>query len=95
MSEGFIDCVEENHNDILSREDRIVIKIVHKCVCCDPDNESPNDYVIVNKSTPQGITYKQCIDAMIIFGIRIQCNHVFLEGFDKINDITFEASFGS
>lgn len=96
MNRGFIDCLEKEHDRILSHKSKIVIKNVHKCMCCDPHNCQPHDFIIVkNKNIKQGISIKDCIDEMVRNNVQRFCNHIFLEGFDQINDITYEAFFGS
>lgn len=86
-------CLELGEfEEVMSNEEQIVIQLKPcKIVCGETGNTK---YVYVNNNG-NGIRVKDMINAMIEQDCSPSCNHHFLEGFDKINEITFEPYFGS
>ena len=83
----------EEMDEIVSKEDVIIIKCTFHCYCYQ-DTPRVNDYILV-RNIGTGITIKDMINSLSENNFDPKCNHRFLEGFDKINYITYEANFGS
>lgn len=86
-------CIDlDEMNQVVSNEPRIVIQ----CVPCDiPCGRSGNRIYVYVNNNGNGITNKDMIKAMIDAGYHPECDHHFLEGFDKKSNITYEPFFGS
>ena len=77
----------------LSKEPQIFIMVTHKCYCF--SERVPNTYIQVKRRHGAGcITYGDAVQAMVDSGY-MPCAHSFLEDFQLINGITYQAHFGS
>lgn len=84
-------CIEED--SVLSTKPMIFIKIAYNCRCymeCHRNSE-----FIKVTSTSGSIMTSDAIRAMIDHGFEPECDHVFLEFFEKKSDVQFLACFGS
>jgi hypothetical protein len=87
-------CIDDDALDeVLAETNRIVLKIKFNCYCYD-NNPRNTEYYILN-SNNNIITVRDAINCLIENKFKCGCNHVFLEGFDMITPIEFEAFFGS
>ena len=93
---GFSNCIsKEEQQEILSTNETIILRITHTCYCYDHNPRRPF-FITVRKSPEKShITVRDAIDGIINSGYEADCNHSFLEGFDKISDVQFEPFFGS
>ena len=83
----------EELDEVVSNKDQVVVKTTHICYCYDSTHRNNGFYIVRNEGW--GITTKMLIEGLIQDGFHPECNHCFLEGFDKVNDITFSPFFGS
>jgi hypothetical protein len=99
INEIFGDCdftisipLKDIDNILTTKEE---IKVIHTftCYCYDGEQRDNNVYKISNKTGP--MTIKYVIQQLIKQGLECDCNHQFLESFDKIDESTFEMFFGS
>jgi hypothetical protein len=86
-------CIDiDEMNDIISEEPQIIIQ-------CNPCNgyckKSGNRIYIYVYNNGNGITNKDMIQAMIDANYDPDCNHIFLETWEQMNDVTFYPLFGS
>lgn len=86
-------CIDTSDMDeVISNEPQIIIQ----CNPCEGYCQlSGNREYIFVKNNGNGITNKDMILAMIEANYDPKCNHHFLEGWDKMNEITFYPFFGS
>ena len=93
-------CVEsiEDLNKLIDGENEIIILKITKNCYCFSNCPTPNEYINVKrKSNTNSITIRDCIETLIEYNFNPECNHMFLEGFDKtkLSSIQYEPSFGS
>ena len=79
-------------NNILSHKTSIIIQHSFSCYCYD-NSTRVDKYTITNVTGP--ITIKYAIEQLIKQGLSPECNHRFLEAFDKMDDENFSMFFGS
>lgn len=84
----------ENLDDIVSDKKEIIIKQDFTCYCYDNINKRPKYYTI-KCGENESLTNKYIINELIKKGIRVECDHVFLESFDLLKDNTYLFSCGS
>tara|TARA_B110000495_G_C22796776_1_gene465493 strand:- start:283 stop:699 length:417 start_codon:yes stop_codon:yes gene_type:complete len=86
----------EELDDILSDKSSIVIKNTYTCRCYDNCKKEP-DYFHITRKIGEQMTQKYIILELIKQGLKRECDHHFLEGFDKTttSECQFELSFGS
>lgn len=86
----------EELDNILTDKSDIVIKNTYNCYCYANSKKDP-DYFYINCKNGEQMTQKYIIHELIKQGLNIDCNHCFLEGFDKTptSECQFELSFGS
>lgn len=86
-------CIDlDEMDEVISNEPQIIIQHNPCRGYCDMSGN--REYIYV-KNNGNGITNKDIIKAMIEAEFDPKCNHIFLEGFDQINAITFSPMFGS
>jgi hypothetical protein len=93
---GFSICIElEELDDIISREDRIMMKDTRTCYCYDECKES--SVFIEIKNINGQITYRDLFQKLNNIKFKRSCNHHFFEGLQqcKNSNIQFEMCFGS
>ena len=83
----------EELDQVLSKKDSIVIKIPYLCYCY-KEKPRTTDFIVVRRRG-KGITIRNMIEAMVKEDYNPRCAHKFLDLFEKVNDVTFEANFGS
>ena len=102
MSEEEIDRMFPNKNfhiaidieeidDIITDKKSIIVKNEYNCYCYD-GNMRPTDYFYI---TGDVITNKVILNKLVEDNLCLECNHIFVEGFSKINDCMFEIMVGS
>jgi hypothetical protein len=80
-------------DEVVSEKKVVIIKMTHNCYCYD-DCPRQNEFIVV-KNDGDGITTKMLVEALIRNDYDPECNHRFLELFEKVNDVTFTPFFGS
>lgn len=91
---NFTNDIEETEmNEVISNKRHVVVKIKHNCYCY--DNNPRRTMFFVVSSEGNGIRVRDLVNKLTEERYEAKCNHQFLEGFDRVNDITFEAFFGS
>jgi len=79
----------------LTDQKEIIVKQHFFCSCwgCqDVNNRPPNKYFIIQNDN---MTIENVIDELIKQNLTTDCDHQFLEGFDKETDIQYSMFFGS
>ena len=84
----------ENLDNIFSDKKEIIIKQDFTCYCYDNINKRPKYYTI-KCGENESLTNKYIINELIKKGIKVECDHVFLESFDLLKDNTYLFSCGS
>jgi hypothetical protein len=85
-----MNCVPEQELNQVVAYEKCVIKITHKCYCYD-GRPRPTVFLFIEKPIIRNVDLANEMMANYTF----DCNHIFIEGFDKCNDITFEPWLGS
>ena len=75
-------------DDVLSTEKTIVVKQTFTCHCYSNCNKHPSFYIIRGETMSQ----KYVIQELINQKFKIECDHQFIEGFDKLNETQFEVA---
>tara|TARA_B100001094_G_C18142907_1_gene778933 strand:- start:1016 stop:1363 length:348 start_codon:yes stop_codon:yes gene_type:complete len=81
--------------DKLTDKKEIVIKQYFFCACygCgDINNRPPNKYFIIRNDN---MTYENIIDELIKQNMKAECDHRFLESFDKETEMQYGMFLGS
>jgi hypothetical protein len=87
-------CIDDDALDeVLVKENKIVIKCKFNCYCYDNNPRNTEYYILYSNNN--NITIKDAINCLVSNNFKCDCNHVFLEGFDMITPIEFEACFFS
>jgi hypothetical protein len=84
---------ETELDDIIVDGHILVLKCVFNCYCYDISPRQ-TEYYILNKDI-KGITCRDAIKCLEDNGFMCGCNHVFLEGFDKMTEIQYSPCFFS
>jgi hypothetical protein len=93
--DGFTVAIDNNElDDIVANVNRIIIKISFSCYCYDNDKRITEFYIVENKEANY-ITNRNVIDCLILNNVKLNCNHQFIEGFLKQNDLQYEILLGS
>ena len=72
----------------------IIIQQTFTCYCYDNMNKSPK-YFTIKCGENESLTNKYIINELIKKGLKVNCNHRFLESFDFIEDNIYLFSCGS
>lgn len=84
-------CIEEHK--VLSTQPEVFLKLEHKCYCY---RDAPRDNIFLKVINKNGsIKSSDMIAVMVEYGYDPECNHMFLEFFQKDTDFQFTACFGS
>tara|TARA_B110001469_G_C9461892_1_gene232711 strand:+ start:329 stop:664 length:336 start_codon:yes stop_codon:yes gene_type:complete len=83
-------CLNEL-NDIVTSKKKITIQHTYTCYCYG-DDPLPTKYFIIEGDK---LTNKYIIDELIKQGLTMNCNHIFLEGFNELHDNMYEIMVGS
>lgn len=78
-------------DDIVTDKKFITVAKTYTCYCYDNCNKTPKYFYV----TGDKITNRVILNKLIEYNLYIECNHCFIEGFDKISDYQFEISTGS
>jgi SUMO ligase MMS21 Smc5/6 complex component len=90
----FVISIDDDELDeVLVKKNRIVIKCKFNCYCYDNNPRNTEYFILSSKNNV--ITVRDAINCLVNNSFKCDCNHVFLEGFDMITPIEFEAFFGS
>jgi len=84
----------EELDEVVTNAKSIVIKNTYNCYCYD-NFKKPTDYFVI---TGEKMTNKFIISKLIEGGLELDCNHCFLEGFNrypKNSECQFEICTGS
>ena len=81
----------EELDDVVTERTNIVIKNTYDCYCYAGVNKIADYFYI----SGERITNKFIINKLIEQGLSLNCNHCFIEGFDKESDCQFGISAGS
>ena len=84
----------ENLDDIVSDKKEIIIKQDFTCYCYDNMNKSPK-YFTIKCSENESLTNKYIMTELMKQKMKIECDHRFVEGFDKHKDNIYEIWTGS
>ena len=84
----------ENLDDIISDKKEIIIQQTFTCYCYDNMNKSPK-YFTIKCGENESLTNKYIINELIKKGLKVDCNHRFLEGFNHLQDNIYEMWAGS
>ena len=90
----FVISIELDELDtVITAQTNIVIKQSYTCHCYEDCKRKPNFFYIRGEN----ITNKFIIHELIEQGLEIECDHCFLEGFDKTenSECQFELATGS
>ena len=79
--------------DVVTDLSNIVIKNTYGCYCYD-NCERNTDYFYITTTNGEKMTNKFIIQELIKQGLKLECNHVFVED-SKDSDCQFEIWFGS
>ena len=69
-------------DDLITDKQFIIVKNTYNCYCYDNCKKNATYYYIRGTS----MTNRYVIEQLIKQGLDLECNHVFLEGFDKCPD---------
>lgn len=86
-------CIDlELMDELLTEQNHIIIKNAYNCCCY--NNDKPNEYFSIKG---ERLTYRYVIDKLIEQDLKMDCDHRFLEGFDKTpnGQFQYELSKGS
>ena len=83
----------EELDDLITDKQSIIIKQVYDCYCYENCNKKTEYFYIKGEN----LTQRYVIEQLIKKGLEIECNHIFLEGFEKTkgSECQFELIFGS
>ena len=83
----------EDMDELITDEPEIIIKMCYNCYCYD-NTKKEADYFYIKG---ENMTCMYVIEQLIKQGLQLNCNHNFLEGFDKTTDSVcqFELCVGS
>jgi Na+-transporting NADH:ubiquinone oxidoreductase subunit NqrF len=83
----------EELDTVITAQTNIVIKQSYTCYCYEDCKKKPDFFYICGEN----MTNKFIIQELIEQGLEIECNHCFLEGFDKTenSECQFELGTGS
>jgi predicted P-loop ATPase/GTPase len=83
-------------DEVITDLSNIVIKNAYSCYCYD-NCERSTDYFYIITTNGEQMTNKFIIQELIKQGLRLECNHQFIEGFykSKNSDCQFEIWIGS
>lgn len=86
----------EELDDIVTDKSSIIIKNTYNCHCYTNCKKNA-DYFFINSKNGEQITNKYIINELIKQGLMRDCDHHFLENFEKttVSDCQFEMFFGS
>ena len=79
----------EEIDDVVSTEPIIIMKLNYNCHCyC----ESPkvSDWFTICCNSDGTITNKTILTELMKQNMKLECDHRYIEGFDKITDVQFE-----
>ena len=81
----------EELDDVVSTEQTIVMKLNYNCHCY---SECPKvcDWFNIRCNTDGKITNRTILNELIKQNLKLECDHQFIEGFDKTTDVQFEIS---
>ena len=88
----------EDMDNIITEQTNIVVKHTYACYCYDNCNKNTDFFYITNRQDDKmKMTNKFIITELIKQGLKLECNHVFLEGFIQSKDSVcqFELLVGS
>lgn len=79
-------------DELLTEQNHIIIKNAYSCYC--HNNNKPTEYFSIKGDR---LTYRYVINKLIEQDLKLDCNHRFLEGFDKTpnRQFQYELSKGS
>jgi len=81
-------------DDVVSTDKTIIIKHTRSCYCYG-DEPLPTQYFTVECENHNELTNKYIIHELIKQNLRMNCNHVYLEGFHNLHDNVYETMAGS
>ena len=81
-------------DNIVTDKKEIIIQQTFTCYCYDNMNKSPK-YFTIKCGENESLTNKYIINELIKKGLKVNCNHRFLEGFDQLHDNMYLFSCGS
>ena len=83
----------EEMDKLVTDKNYIIVKNTYNCYCYD-DFKKNTDYFYIKG---ENMTYRYVIEQLIEQGLKLDCNHHYLEGFYKTagSDCQFEISTGS
>ena len=83
----------EELDEVVTEQPEIIIKQEYSCYCYD-DCKKNTEYIHISGAK---ITNKFIIDKLIEYGLVLDCNHCFVEGFNKMQNsiCQFEIITGS
>ncbi len=83
----------EEMDKLLTDKNYIIVKNTYSCYCYDNCKKN-TDYFYI---TGENMTYRYVIEQLIEKGLKLECNHHYLEGFYKTegSDCQFEIWVGS
>ena len=79
----------EEIDDVISTEPIIIMKLNYNCRCY---SESPKvaDWFNIRCNTDGKITNKTILKELLMQNLKLECDHRYIEGFQKITDVQFE-----
>jgi hypothetical protein len=83
----------EDMNELITDKQHLIIKSSYDCYCYD-NAKKKTDYFYIKG---ENMTVRYVIEELIKQGLKLDCNHHFLEGFNKISGsgCEFELCVGS
>ena len=95
MDAEFTIAIPSNELDnVVSTDKTISIKHTRSCYCYG-DKPLPTQFFTVKCDDNQSLTNKYIIQELIKQNLRMNCNHVYLEGFHYLHDNVYETMMGS
>jgi hypothetical protein len=79
---------ESELDEVLIEGHILVLKCTFNCYCYDISPRQ-TEYYILQKEDKSDITYRDAIKCLEDNNFTCNCNHTFLEGFDRITDIQY------
>jgi hypothetical protein len=78
-------------DELLTERNRVIIKSDYKCYCYDNEPRNTDYFIICGDS----ITIKYVFLELKRQGLHLECNHHFIEGFQKDSDVQYSFHLGS
>ena len=81
----------EEIDDVVSTEPIIIMKLNYNCHCYS-DSAKVADWFNIRCNTDGKITNKTILNELVRQNMKLECDHRYIEGFQKITDVQFEVA---